>query len=230
MADPLPWPGLLAPSAEEWSLRGGTRSGGQTFLGHEQVVASPTARWKAALTVPCLTPAQVLALRRVIALGRTTTWLIGPYEHPRAPWNRDFVGNALTYRQRITHPELETGDTASGLAFRTAGTASLGSAVFDVQRVRGGVLEPGMMLSLGARLHTIVDLPGGELANPGRQGPPGILAVAVRPWLRDTYPAGTAIEFGAPVGTMRLASDDTAAMSLQLARTGTVQIEFVEAF
>lgn len=201
MADPLPWPGLLVPSAEEWSLRGGTRSSGQTFQGHEQVVASPTARCKAALTVPCPTPAQVLAMRRVIALGRSTTWLIGPYEHPRAPWNRDFVGNALTYRQRITHPELETGDTASGVNFRIAGLAPLGSAVFDVQRVRGGVLEPGMMLSLGARLHTIVDLPAGR-DRPGSWRwpcapgcatpiPPARRSCSERRWARCAWPATT---------------------------------------
>lgn len=230
MADPLPWPSVLVPSSEDWSLRGGTRSGGQTFEGNEQIVASPTARWKASLTIPCFKPGQILAMRRVIALGRTQTWLLGPHELTRAPWNRDFVGGALTYRQRDRHPELETGDTAAALSFSVSGNRALGEAAIDINRIRGGGLAPGMIFSIGARLHTIVDLPFGDTAAPGEQGPPGVVAASIRPWLRADCPGGTPIEFGTPVGAMRLASDDTGALELQLSRFSTAQVEFVEAF
>ncbi len=90
MALALPWPSILVPSSEDWSLRGGTRSGGQTFEGNEQIVASPTARWKATLSIPCMRREQVLALRRVIAGGRTQLWNIGPIETTRAPVERRF--------------------------------------------------------------------------------------------------------------------------------------------
>ncbi len=58
----------------------------------------------------------------------------------------------------------------------------------------------------------------------------GSIGVSIRPWLRADYPAGGVIEMGSPFGTMRLASDDTGAMELQLSRYGTVTIELVEAF
>ncbi len=85
MADPLPWPDALKPSSEDWSLRGGSRSGGQTFQGNEQIVASPTARWRATLTIPCFGRDKILAMRRVIALGPVAAVVCRPLrEAPRA--------------------------------------------------------------------------------------------------------------------------------------------------
>ena len=87
-----------------------------------------------------------------------------------------------------------------------------------------------MIFSIGNRLHMIVDLPSGELADPSVQGPPGAIAATIRPWLRADYADGTPLEFGKPLGTMRLATDDTGAMELQLSRFGTVSLDLVEAF
>lgn len=230
MADPIIWPSLLVPSSEDWSLRGGTRSGGQTFLGNEQVVASPTARWKSTRTIPCMTRETALAMRRVIALGRSVIWNVGPCENTRAPWNIDLVGGKITYGRAQKNPAIYFWDQSAALDFRLSGAAAMNATTIAIRRNRGGVLEPGMIFSIGNRLHMIVDLPNGELAAPGVQGPAGTINVTIRPWLRADYDDGTAIEFGTPQGIMRLASDDTGAMELQLSRYGTVAVDLVEAF
>ncbi len=234
MADPLPWPSALLVSSEDWSLRGGTRSGGQTFLGNEQIVASPTARWKATLTIPCMRPDAVRAMRQVIALGRTQVWIIGPYEYARAPWNIDFIGGPVTYKQgakdAAIDPNFEADAiTSSKLDFRVISPAALNATSMDVQRNRGGALAPGMIFSINGRLHVITSLDG-ETATPGQIAQPGAMTVNFRPWLRAPATQDDAIEFGAPFGPMRLASDDTGAMELQLSRTGSVSVELVEAF
>jgi len=230
MADALPWPSVLVPSSESWSPRGGTRSGGQTFAGNEQIVASPSARWKATLSIPCMRRDANLAMRRVIALGRTQTWFVGPRENTRAPWNVDFVGGRITYGNAAKRPDIYVGDQAATLAFRLSGAAALNATTIAIRRDRGGVLEPGMVFSLGGRLHTIVDL-SGETGSPGGQGPKGTIVTAtIRPWLRADYGDGTAIEFGQPLGTMRLAADDTGAMEQQLSQFSTVTLDLIEAF
>ena len=57
----------------------------------------------------------------------------------------------------------------------------------------------------------------------------GLWTVAIVPWLRADYPAGTAVEFDSPVCRMRLAADE-AALSLRFNRFATPTVEFVEAF
>lgn len=229
MADLLAWPGVLMPSSEDWSLRGGTRSGGQTFEGNEQIIASPTARWRATLNIPCWEPEHTLAMRRLIALGRAQAWAVGPYEYDRAPWNIDFIGSKITYAQALSNPAVYFGDQSASLDFRLFGPALMNAPIIAVKRNRGGVLRPGMIFSIGDRLHTIVDL-SGEPGSPGGQGAPNtVMNLTIRPWLRADYADGTALEFGTPRGTMRLASDDTGAMELQLSRYGTVAVDLVEA-
>ncbi|WP_163006094.1 hypothetical protein [Methylobacterium brachiatum] len=235
MADALPWPSVLVPSSENWAPRGGSRSGGQTFEGNEQIVASPSARWKATLTIPCLTRDANLAMRRVIALGRSQTWNVGPIETNRAPWNIDFVGGKVTYRRGAkdngVNPAFQSDPTTSSvLDFKLAADAAMNATSMTIRRNQGGVLEPGMVFSLGNRLHVVTGLPGGEMAAPGQPGPKGTIPVEFRPWLRSDYGANTGIEFGAPVGTMRLAADDAGSLDLQLSKSGIVTLDLVEAF
>lgn len=224
MADPLHWPDVLVPSVEDWSLRGGTRSGGQTFEGNEQIVASPTARWKASLTIPCYGRDRIPAMRAVIARGRSQVWSVGPYERPRAPWPIvPIIGGRLTDRTR--------GSAATALAFSLATAAALNAATLTIRRDAGNLLAPGMIFSLGDRLHVIVAVTSADPADRASGlAVPGTIDVEIRPWLRADLGAGARIEFGRPRGAMRLASDDTGAMELQLSRYGTVTLDLVEAF
>lgn len=229
MAEPLIWPSVLMPSSEDWSLRGGSRSGGQTFQGNEQIVVSPTARWRAKMDIPCWEPEHTRAMRRVIALGRTQLWYVGPYEFERAPWGVDPLTGAL-----ITYANQQPGAAEpydQAVNFVLAAGTSVGDTVIAVTRSRGGLLKPGMTFSINGRLHTIVDLTTADNPQPGTGAAlKGNIGLSIRPTLRFAYPSGAIVEFGKPIGTMRLASDDTAAMELQLSRYGTVTVELVEAF
>ncbi len=224
MADPLPWPDALQPSSEDWSLRGGTRSGGQTFQGNEQIVTSPTARWKASLTIPCFGKDKIFAMRRVIALGRSQRWFVGSLRAGRAPWPiNPIVGGIITDRT--------PGAPQPALQFALSEAAVLNAVQIAIQRNAGSFLSPGMLLSIGGWMHLIADLVTADPTAPGSGvAVPGAVALTIRPWTRVAYAAGTPVELAKPVTVMRLASDDTGAMELQLSRYGTVSVELVEAF
>ena len=224
MADPLVWPSVLMPSSEDWSLRGGTRSGGQTFQGNEQIVASPTARWKATLNIPCWEPEHIFAMRRVIALGRSQRWFVGPWERDRAPWPYEQLTKGLL-------TDRTPGLPAPAMQFTLSEPAVLNAPQIAIQRTRGNFLTPGMLLSIGGWMHMITSLVTPDFAVAGSgQAAPGAIAVTIQPWTRVAYAAGTTVEFATPNTLMRLASDDTGAMELQLSRYGNVTVELVEAF
>lgn len=228
---PLVWPSILVPSSEQWFARGLSRSGGQTFSGIEQVVQSPAARMTATLTVPCNTDAKVLAMRALLAGldGRAGTVLVGPMEVRRAPWAADpltggLLSPAVARRNAAINPGWNAnGDTAATLDFRTFGSVAMNAVAMSVQRLRGGILRPGMYFSIGDRLHVISALRAAD------GGGAGVIAIEFRPWTQSTYAAGTVVEFGRPKAAMRLATDDTGALDLQLSRFGTVTLDLVEA-
>lgn len=221
------WDPVLVPSSEQWVPRNTARTGGQSFTGVEQLVESPTARMTASLTIPCNTRAKVLAARRVIALGRTQAWMLGPVEVNRAPWAIDpLTGGAITYAGQISGAAAPYNDASD---FVLAADAALNATAITVTRRAGGHLIPGQLLSIGGQLRTIVDLLSDDPTEAGTGlALPGNIGLAIRPWTRAAFAAGTPVEFGRPVGRMRLASDETGALMLQLSRTGTVTFDFVE--
>lgn len=229
-----PWNPILVPSAEQWGLKTATRTGGPSFSGTEQLTQSPAARWAASLTIPCGTPAKVLAMRAALALGRSQVWIVGPVEVSRAPWFVDpltggRISDAMGAADAAADPAFETNpDTASTLDFQTATSAPLNSTALTIQRNRGGLLKPGMMFSIGDRLHILTSLltsdPGADMG----YALAGQIGVEVRPWTRADYPAGTTVEFGRSTARMRLASDDTGVLQLQLSRSGSVSLDLIE--
>lgn len=230
---PLNWPAVLVPSSEVWNPNAGaSRGGGRSISNQEQVVAGPSGYVTASLTVSCNTKAKVLAMRGLLAAldGRAGTVLVGPVEVSRAPWFVDpltggLVGPGQGARDAARDPLFsENPETSAVLDYRLATPATLNATTITVQRYHGGPILVGQFLSIGNRLHVVADLPSGD------GGIPGPVRVSVRPWLRADYSAGTAVEFGRPVCPMRLASDDTGAMQLDLSRFGTVTLDLVEAF
>jgi hypothetical protein len=233
---PLPWPSILVPSSESWNVnRGASRSGGRSLTNQEQIVVGPSGYVTASLTIPCNTRAHVMAMRALLAAldGRAGTVLIGPCEVTRAPWFVDpLTGGKISYGQGAKNPAFENNpDTSSSLEYRVATTALMNATALTVQRNRGGFLEPGMLFSINGWMHMVTALTGVDPADPATgQAAPGAVGIKFRPWARSDYLAASLIEFGRPVCTMRLASDDTGAMELQLSRFGTVTLDFVEAF
>lgn len=223
------WDSVLVPSSEQWVPRNTARTGGQSFTGAEQLVESPAARMTASLTIPCNTKAKVLAARRLIALGRSQVWVVGPVEVNRAPWGLDeLTGGSITYATQEPGAGQPNG-TALDLILRDA--AALNATQIVVTRRAGGHIIPGQFLSIGNRMATIVDLLSPDPTDAASGfAVPGDIVLAIRPWTRDTYAAGTAVEMGRPVCRMRMASDDTGALLLQLSKTGTLNLDLVEAF
>lgn len=189
---------------------------------------SPAARMTASLTIPCNTRAKVLAARRVIALGRAQAWILGPVEVRRAPWAIDpLTGGAITYAGQIGGASTPY-DRASD--FVLGADAGLNATTITVARRAGGRLIPGQFLSIGNRLHTIVDLLSADPTEAGSGlAIPGSITLAIRPWTRAAYAAGASVELARPVGRMRLASDDTGALALQLSQFGSLPLDLVEA-
>ena len=236
MADRV-WPSVLVPSSETWNPnKGASRSGGRSLTNQEQVVEGPSGYATASLTIACNTPAKVLAMRSALALGRSQTWLIGPFEVSRAPWFVDpLTGGKITTCRGDKDAALDpawdaNSDTSADLDFRTSGAALMNATALTIQRNRGGLLSPGMLFSISGRLHIITTLTTPDPTVDGGLAAAGTIGIQFRPWLRGDIAANTPIEFGWPRGTMRLASDDTGAMELQLSRFGTVTVDFVEAF
>jgi len=233
---PLPWSPLLVPSSEAWNPnRDSSRSGGVSFLNQEQIVEAPFGYTAARLTIPCKRPAEILAMRAALALGRGQVWIIGPIEGLRAPLFVDpLTGGTITRfigeRDAARDPAWSTNqDTSATLDFRLARAAAMNATTIAVQRVHGGLLSPGMFFSIRNRLHVITALTTADPTDAGGYAAPGELGVQFRPWLRDDYPTGTPIEFERPNALMRLANKDIGALELQLSRFANVSLDFVHA-
>ena len=234
---PMPWPSILVPSSEAWNPnKGSSRSSGRSLTNSEQVVEGPSGYATASLTIPCNRPEKVLAMRAALAMGRAQTWLIGPFEYSRAPWATDAYGRRIT-------PKLLRRPALDGTAFADGGARAIADALIpatvaeaaalnatslritrplgtvfreDVVSTILGALTPGLFFEVAGRLHMIVAVAGD--------------VVTFRPWLRAATPAGTPVNLVSPKSTMRLASDDTGSLELQLSRMGVVTLDFVEAF
>jgi hypothetical protein len=202
MTPALQWDASLVPTKVRFHLQNTSRSGGPSLTGHEQIVASVSARWTAQLTVPLRGPG-VLAWRALTAglRGRAGAVLVPACEGSRAPWPVDAYGR----RQ-------------AAIEFRVASSAALGDTALTLTRVAGSALLPGMMFSIGERLYAVTAVGGG----------PDAFAVAIAPGLRAAAFAGQLAEFARPVCRMRLASDDEGAADIDLGRHATVSASFVE--
>ena len=205
---PEAWSPDLVASSESWFLRGGTRTGGQSFLGQEQLVTSPTARWTATLTIPLGSRAKILAFNALMGAlnGRVGTVLVPMNDLLRAPLR---AGVRPFYDARL---------------FRTAADAAMNATTLQVARQVGGAVLPGQHFTVDGRLYRVVTAPGGDTEKTVD------FPVTLRPWLRADVEGGTFVDFARPACTMRLASDDTGKLELQLARFGTVTLDFIEAF
>lgn len=231
MAD-RPWPPALRWTEAAFQIVNTTRSGGQSFQGQEQVIASPAGRWKASLIIPIADRRHgrqdrqdaVLAFRWVTSGGRAAIILV-PARDGRGPAHRAGIvpcGYGVPHSDGATFSDgAGYGQSFSGATLAAA--AALNATEIQISLPAGLSLLPGMRFSMpDGRLHEIGDVlawDGGTL-----------WTIRIGPWLRAAYGAGTPLEFDRPVCRMRLASDEAGALSLSLNRFGTPTIEFVEAF
>lgn len=223
------WPPALRFSEAVFQIVGASRSGGQSIAGQEQVIVSPTGRWRASVTIPIADRRhgedrdQVLAYRALVAGGRATTILV-PVRDGRGPAHRAGI---VPCNGLVRYGDGATFSDGSGFAqvyssAVLAADATLNATQVAVTLGAGLQLLPGMRFSLpDGRLHEVGDITAFDGT---------VWAVTLAPWLRAAYPAGTALEFERAVCRMRPATDETGALSLRLNRLAAPTIEFVEAF
>ncbi|KMO34705.1 hypothetical protein [Methylobacterium aquaticum] len=230
MAD-RPWPPSLRFASILFEPVSTSRSGGQSFTGAEQVIVSPTARWKASVTIPIADrrygPIErqnmVLAYRWVKAGGRASV-IIVPHQDGRGPAHQAGI---VPCSGAVPHSDGATFSDGSGYAQSFTGATLAAPAALNATQISLNVPAglaplPGMRFSTpDNRLHQIDDLLGFDGGS--------TWTVRIGPWLRAVYPVGTVMDFDNPRCRMRLASDDTGQLSLSLNKFGTPSIEFNEA-
>ena len=229
MADALP--SRLRCSTESWRLQNASRSGGQSISGTQQFVASPSSQWRAKISLHLLDDADYLEARGWLASldGQAGTFLVGPTDWRGVPWILDpYTSAPITPRVQKANAAVDTAytsnpDTAGSLQFALTSSAPMNATVIRVTRVSGGLLKRGQYLGIGGRMHTIV-------VPPIDTGKAGDIDLAIRPWLRADYPAGTAIQFAAPQTLMRLADADQGDITMTTSPLADLSLDLIEAF
>jgi hypothetical protein len=228
----------LPRSQEAFTLYNASRIGGVTLGGTVQAVANPSGLWKARIGIRLRKVEHYLTLRGFLAGldGQAGTFNIGPIDWRGQPWYRDSLLNTTItpgVAARSSAQDPGTGvnpDTAGNLSFSVAEDAPLNSTSIVINRLRGGFLQVGQYLQLGARLYTITGLLSPEFPDPHSGLPtPGNVRVTIRPWLKDMVPATTPINFVNPKGIMRLADAQAPDVEMTTSPLGDVTLNLIEA-
>ncbi|WP_420604470.1 hypothetical protein [Methylobacterium sp.] len=215
-----------------FQIVGQTRSGGQSIEGQEPIVVSPSGRWKAAVTIPITDrrygPQErqdaVLAFRWLVNGGRAATILV-PHRDGRGPAHRARIipcGGSVPHSDGTPHSD----GAGYGQEFTGAvldGVAAMNATQITLSLSAGLVILPGMRFSMpDGRMHEVADVVAFNGAT--------LWTIIIGPWLRADYPAGTRLNFDRTVCLMRLATDESTALSLLQNKFSTPSLEFVEAF
>lgn len=219
---------ILPPQSVGFEQDITSRSGGQSVLGNEQVVASSAGRWRATYTVRINSIKHRLTYRgwKAAANGRAGTWLI-----PTCSGFQLLAGAGGEFSlSDIFAPANVFNDVDS--SFPIAANAALATAV-GAKGARSLAISmsdqtppvAGLYFSTGSG-----DTKSLYLISSVMRTGTNAYTLAFWPGLRQAVAIGDAIDFATPACRMRLAADNTGAMSLDLLRFATVTLEFVEDF
>ena len=218
----LAWPASLVPSSEMWAIDAGTRGGGASIEGRDQVVSSGLGLWRASLEIP-MTPVNRRAYRALIASlgGRAGRVLVGPCGCVDGPTvvSSDLTG--IPYSDGAFHSDDAGFATLAALVSTVNGAAAAGATSMNVARGTVYDIQPGQYFGVGGYLYQITTMVGGE-------GDDFLMTFAPR--LRAAADDGAEIEWCAPVCPMRLVSDDVGAIELAFSRFGSARLDFIEVF
>jgi hypothetical protein len=230
-------PPRLRRFTEGWRIANTSRGGGASLTGQQQFVVGPAGRWEAKLSLHCLDDDDYLEADGFLAGldGSANAILCGPEDWRGRPWNIDpLTGTKITpnfaAQDIAVDPAFDTNpDTTGTLRFALAAPASMNATALSIQRIKGGALKRGQYLSIGQRLHIITGLTTADPTDPDSGlAIAGTIGVAVRPWLRLDYAAGTQVEFAKPVGLMRLTPDAAAMVERTTSPLSDLSLDLVE--
>ena len=226
------WPPMLRPHDVMWRLETQSRSGGVSLTGSEQIVSSGAGRWRCRIDLRTYGTSHdgreeaVLALRAFVAQmeGRVGEILLPAFDGYRP---RDAAGNMLSDVEQVPLGHLflfdHLGFGQQELTHATlAAPAALRATEIAVTVLDGQGPRPGHYFSLGERLY-IAQLVW-------RAAPDSETHIRFSPPLRTAATTGERVILDKPRCLMRLASDDTGELVLQMRKWGETTIEFVEAW
>jgi hypothetical protein len=198
MATSITWPATLIPAEVGLNTSPNNTTGGQSFLGYEQVVGNSPGRWRATFgKIDIRTAAQVQAWNALAAklCGRLIPLLIPLYDKQRAP--------------------------SPAVTAATDAAVPSGAINFTINKTVGGELFEGMHFadSLHERLYRIAKI----VTHVG-----GVYNVNIWPPVREAMAASASLEFNAPVFRVKLASDTEMDMDLELLKYGSPSVRFAE--
>lgn len=226
----IPFPAILSPSSVSFRIENASRSGGASIGGAEQVTVSDAGRWRATMTIPLVREEWILSFRGWLAAldGRAGEFEVGPFD-AYAP--HDINGRRLS---PIGAAPIASND--GGLLFQdnsafgqdepvhaqTAASAALRATRITVSTDASWMApRPGQYFGIGKRLHICIGAYRANVADPW--------TIDFRPPLRSAVASGERVITDRPVSIMRLANDDTGALSLEYSRWGSATLELVEA-
>ena len=148
------------------------------------------------------------------------------YSARRAPWAVNARGNVLepgfARIGKFAGPPFAppAGFVDSLISAKLQAAAASRAAVVVINMVKGSIPQAGMHFQLGScayRIREVLSVAG------------SVATCNIRPGLRAIAAAGAAVNFTSPAVEMRLTSDDQGHGPLDLWRTKTVSLEFIEA-
>lgn len=226
------WPAVMFPRSGGFYLENQTRSGGVTVLGNEQIVTSPSARWKASFSGPVVNETSVLTWRAFVGGmgGRAGTVLVprwgiyGPTDQNGRRLNRH--GSATlggTPRRQALFDLSGFGQDDEPVFATLAAAAAVNATQISVNYAEGidGV-RPGQYFGIGQRLYLVTQTWQEDEGEPTQ--------IRFTPWLREGAAAGATVIIDRPVCLMRFAQDQTGELELDMGRWGRGGLEFVEAW
>ena len=230
---PLAWPldsrrRPIRPVQIDLRVAAASRSGGQSYTGVEQVVASPAARWEGKLVFPRMDRVTLLTWRGFVAAmqGRVGSVLMPAFEYGKQPWPNDAFGRRLTPAiarnpsLRGTPAEIDpTSDPK--IIVTAAAAAALNATSITMAVPLAGPILPGHRFSFAGALYEIMQ----TATNADKT-----VTADVHPWLRAPIAAGAALEFANPVVAVRFKTDDEGKLDLEVGRIANPEINVVEAF
>jgi len=227
----IAFPPILLPSSVSFFLRNTARSAGASINGAEQVVVSGAGIWAATMQIEAGREESGLSFRGFMAAmaGRANEVEIGPFD---VYTPHDVQGRRVSDEPRSAALIAQTGGLPlhDGSGFgqsetvhaTLAANAALRATRITLTAAPGWTVpRPGQYFGIGARLYIATGSYRATESDPW--------TVDFRPPLREAATAGARVITDRPVCTMRLASDETGQLELQLRRYGAVTLDLVEA-
>lgn len=222
------WSWRFPPKSVLFAQQVPSRSGGQSTDGYEQVVVSSAGRWMATVVVH-ISPQRggaglgVIYFRALLAYlqGRSNVFIMPVFDDGQSP---GALAGTPVYTP-ITHSDGSTFSDGSAYAQARApavmaAAAAPGAVAVSVTMQGGQAPQPGQYFSVNDRLFLIAAAALSSGAT---------WALTVWPPVREPISAGDCAQFDFPACKMRLAKDDTAALTLAPGYRGDVTLDLVEA-